>query len=216
MTASRSIYDAVYARAQRDPEAFWAAAAEDLVWERRWDRVLDDSRPPFVRWFTGGALNTCENAIDVHIDRGRGKQRALVYDSPVTGTVQTWTYIELRDAVATMAGALRRAGIEKGDRVIIYMPMVPEAVFAMLACARIGAIHSVVFGGFAANELAKRIVRLANARSELVFRPLPEDDPRQRQPDITRARTVLGWEPRVDVDDGLRMTIEWYRRRLGG
>jgi propionyl-CoA synthetase len=153
----RSQYEEAYARSLRDPEGFWAAAAEELYWERRWDRVLDDSRPPFYRWFTGGVLNTCYNALDLHVDRGRGKQRALVYDSPVTGTITTLTYAELRDEVARVAGALRRQGISQGDRVIIYMPMVPEAVIAMLACARIGAVHSVVFGGFAANELAKRI-----------------------------------------------------------
>ncbi len=153
----KSQYEEAYARSLRDPEGFWAAAAEDLYWERRWDRVFDDSRPPFYRWFTGGVLNTCYNALDLHVDRGRGKQRALIYDSPVTGTITTLTYAELRDEVARVAGALRRQGIGPGDRVIIYMPMVPEAVVAMLACARIGAVHSVVFGGFASNELAKRI-----------------------------------------------------------
>jgi len=153
----RSVYDETYARSMRDPDGFWAAAAEDIVWDRRWDRVLDDSRPPFYRWFTGGVLNTCYNAVDVHVDRGRGKQRALVHDSPVTGTVRTWTYAELQDAVARVAGMLRQQGVERGDRVIVYMPMVPEAVFVMLACARIGAVHSVVFGGFAARELATRI-----------------------------------------------------------
>ena len=153
----KSQYEEAYARSLRDPEGFWAAAAEDLYWERRWDRVFDDTRPPFYRWFTGGVLNTCYNALDLHVDRGRGKQRALVYDSPVTDTITTFTYAELRDEVARVAGALVRQGIAKGDRVIIYMPMVPEAVVAMLACARIGAVHSVVFGGFASNELAKRI-----------------------------------------------------------
>ncbi|HXH84354.1 MAG TPA: propionyl-CoA synthetase [Candidatus Tectomicrobia bacterium] len=153
----RSVYEEVYARSMKDPQAFWAAAAEDIYWERRWDRVFDDARPPFYRWFTGGVLNTCYNALDLHVDRGRGKQRALVYDSPVTGAVRAYTFAELRDQVALVAGALRRQGIGKGDRVIVYMPMVPEAVMTMLACARIGAIHSVVFGGFAANELAKRI-----------------------------------------------------------
>jgi propionyl-CoA synthetase len=152
-----STYDDVYARAMREPERFWAAAAEDLYWDRRWDRVMDDSRPPFYRWFAGGMLNTCYNALDFHVDRGRGKQLALVYDSPVTGTIRRYTYLGLRDEVARFAGALRRQGIAKGDRVIIYMPMVPEAVIAMLACARIGAIHSVVFGGFAPKELATRI-----------------------------------------------------------
>ncbi len=153
----KSLYEERYARSRRDPAAFWAAAAEDLYWDRRWDKVFDDSRPPFYRWFVGGMLNTCYNAVDLHVDRGRGKQRALIYDSPVTGTVAEFTYQELRERVAVIAGALRRQGIGKGDRVIIYMPMVPEAVMAMLACARIGAIHSVVFGGFAAHELAKRI-----------------------------------------------------------
>ncbi|MGH7354287.1 MAG: propionyl-CoA synthetase [Candidatus Rokuibacteriota bacterium] len=156
MTA-KSVFDEAYARAQRDPDGFWAAAAEAIHWEKRWDRVFDDSRPPFYRWFTGGVLNTCYNCLDLHVDRGRGKQQALVYDSPVTGTVKAFTYAELRDEVARVAGMFRRLGVGKGDRVIIYMPMVPEAVMAMLACARIGAIHSVVFGGFAANELAKRI-----------------------------------------------------------
>ena len=155
--AGKSVFDETYARAQRDREGFWAEAAASIHWEKKWDRVFDDSRPPFYRWFTGGMLNTCYNCLDLHVDRGRGKQRALVYDSPVTGTVRAFTYAELRDEVARVAGMLRRLGITKGDRVIIYMPMVPEAVMAMLACARIGAIHSVVFGGFAANELAKRI-----------------------------------------------------------
>ena len=153
----KSVYDETYARSMKAPESFWAAAAEDIHWEKRWDRVFDDRHPPFYRWFVGGALNTCYNALDLHIDRGRGKQRALVYDSPVTGTVAVFTYAELRDAVARLAGALRRRGVQQGDRVLIYMPMVPEAVMAMLACARLGAIHSVVFGGFASNELAKRI-----------------------------------------------------------
>ena len=154
---AKSVYDEVYARSMKDPQGFWAAAAEDIHWDKRWDRVFDDSRKPFYRWFVGGVLNTCYNALDLHVDRGRGKQRALVYDSPVTGTVKAFTYRELRDEVARIAGALRRQGVQKGDRVIIYMPMVPEAVMAMLACARIGAVHSVVFGGFASNELAKRI-----------------------------------------------------------
>ena len=152
-----SVYDEVYARSLERPEEFWAAAAEAIHWERRWDRVFDDSRPPFYRWFTGGVLNTCYNAVDLHVDRGRGKQLALVYDSPVTGVVRTFTYAELRDEVARCAGALVRLGVARGDRVIIYMPMVPEAVVAMLACARIGAVHSVVFGGFAPRELAARI-----------------------------------------------------------
>jgi propionyl-CoA synthetase len=160
-----SVYETIYARSLSDPETFWASAAEDVHWDRRWDRVRDDARPPFTRWFTGGRLNTCYNALDLHVDRGRGKQIALVWDSPVTGTVRTYTFFELREGVARCAGALRRQGIEPGDRVIIYMPMVPEAVVAMLACARIGAVHSVVFGGFAPSELAARI---NDARPKLI------------------------------------------------
>ena len=152
-----SAYHEVYKRSLEDPEEFWAQAAEEISWDRRWDRVCDVSRPPFVRWFPGGVLNTCYNAVDRHIERGRGKQRALIYDSPVTNTVQIFTYLELRGHVARLAGALRALGVDKGDRVIIYMPAVPDAVFAMLACARIGAVHSVVFGGFASKELATRI-----------------------------------------------------------
>ncbi len=140
-----------------DPEGFWAEAAEALHWERKWERVLDDSRKPFYRWFSGGRLNTCYNALDRHVDAGHGERVALIYDSPVTHTIKSYTYRELQDEVARFAGCLVAQGISKGDRVIIYMPMVSEAAIAMLACARIGAIHSVVFGGFAAAELAKRI-----------------------------------------------------------
>jgi propionyl-CoA synthetase len=152
-----TVYDEMYARSMRDPEGFWGGAAEDIHWERRWDQVFDGSRSPFDRWFVGGMLNTCYNALDLHVDRGRGKQPALIYDSPVTGTVKSFTYLELRDLVARCAGMLRAQGVERGDRVILYLPMVPEAVIAMLACARIGAVHSVVFGGFAPKELATRI-----------------------------------------------------------
>jgi propionyl-CoA synthetase len=152
-----SAYSDAWRRALEDPEGFWGERAQALSWERRWERVLDASRAPFYRWFTGGRLNTCYNALDRHVEQGRGEQAALIYDSPVTGTVARFSYRELRDRVAQFAGALTRQGVARGDRVIIYMPMVPEAVIAMLACARIGAVHSVVFGGFAPHELAKRI-----------------------------------------------------------
>jgi propionyl-CoA synthetase len=152
-----SRYAEIYRRSREDPEGFWAEQAEAIDWIRRWDRVLDDSNPPFFRWFRGGELNTCWNAVDRHVERGRGDQAAIVYDSAMTGEKRRIAYRELRDLVARFAGVLRANGIEKGDRVIVYMPMVPEAVIAMLACARIGAIHSVVFGGFASNELAARI-----------------------------------------------------------
>ncbi len=140
-----------------DPETFWLAAARDITWTRAPTRALDAANPPFYRWFPDGELNTCANALDRHVDGGRADQAAVVYDSPVTGTQRSYTYRELRDEVATFAGALRALGVERGDRVVIYLPMVPEAVVAMLACARIGAVHSVVFGGFAPSELALRI-----------------------------------------------------------
>lgn len=150
-------YDALYQRSLDDPEGFWAEQAEAIDWDQRWDRVLDDSDAPFYRWFAGGRLNTCHNAIDRHVAAGRGDQAALIWDSPVTGQKAQYTYRDLQARVSRLAGALRDLGVEAGDRVIVYMPMVPEAAMAMLACARIGAIHSVVFGGFAAPELAKRI-----------------------------------------------------------
>jgi propionyl-CoA synthetase len=150
-------YQTAYDQSINAPNEFWGEAAEKISWVKRWDKVLDDSNPPFYRWFTGGQLNTCYNALDVHVENGRGDQAALIYDSPVTDTIKTYTYSELRDEVAQFAGALKTQGVEKGDRVIIYMPMIAEAAIAMLACARIGAVHSVVFGGFAANELATRI-----------------------------------------------------------
>ena len=144
-------------RALADPEGYWAEAARELHWFKTWDRVLDDSRPPFYRWFAGGAVNTCYNALDRHVEAGRGDRLALIYDSPVTGTVEKFTYAQLRDVTARTAGLLAGLGVGKGDRVLLYMPMVPQAAIAMLACARLGAVHSVVFGGFAPNELATRI-----------------------------------------------------------
>ncbi len=141
----------------QDPEAFWGEAGDAIHWYKRWDKVLDDSRAPFYRWFTGGQLNTCFNALDRHVETGRADQTALIYDSPVTNQRKTFTYRELRDTVAQFAGALAQLGVGKGDRVVIYMPMIPEAAVAMLGCARLGAVHSVVFGGFASRELALRI-----------------------------------------------------------
>ncbi len=151
-------YTQAHSRSLTDPEGFWGEVAEGITWSRKWDKVLDDSNEPFYRWFSGGELNTCYNALDRHVENGRGDQTALIYDSPVTGsTVKTYTYSELRDETARFAGILAGQGVARGDRVLIYMPMVAEAVISMLACARLGAVHSVVFGGFAANELAVRI-----------------------------------------------------------
>lgn len=150
-------YREVFQASLTDPEAFWAQAAEAVNWSRAPRRVLDRDNPPFYRWFPDSELNTCANALDRHVSGGRGDQSALIYDSPVTGTKMTYTYRELLNQTALFAGALRDLGVCKGDRVVLYMPMIPEAVIAMLACARLGAVHSVVFGGFAAHELATRI-----------------------------------------------------------
>ena len=152
-----SRYFEVYRRWQAEPEAFWADAAGAIDWFEPWSKVFDPDAGVYGRWFTGALCNTCYNALDRHVENGRGGQPALIYDSPLAGTRKSFTYAELKDEVEALAAVLIDLGIVKGDRVIIYMPMVPEAVFAMLACARIGAIHSVVFGGFAARELATRI-----------------------------------------------------------
>ena len=152
-----SLYDQVYARSINDPVSFWAEAAEEIHWYKKWDKVLDESNKPFYRWFTGGEVNTCYNAVDRHVEKGRGSQVGLIYDSPVTQRTQSFTFQDLQTRVAKCAGALASLGVSKGDRVIIYMPMIPETVIAMLATARLGAIHSVVFGGFASPELASRI-----------------------------------------------------------
>ena len=150
-------YEALYRESLNDPDKFWGEAAAALHWEKPWDKVLDSDARPAPRWFTGGRINTCYNAVDRHVAAGRGAQAALIYDSPVTGQQRTYTYDDLKNEVAAFAGALRAQGVNAGDRVLIYMPMIPEAAIAMLATARLGAVHSVVFGGFAANELATRI-----------------------------------------------------------
>lgn len=152
-----SKYDDVYNRSINDPEGFWGEAAEALHWYEKWDKVLDRSNPPFYKWFQGGKCNTCYNAVDRHVENGRSELVAIIHDSPVTNTITKLTYGELRDQVAHFAGMLVAQGVGKGDRVVIYMPMIPQALIAMLGCARLGAVHSVVFGGFAANELAVRI-----------------------------------------------------------
>ena len=152
-----AVFDDVYNRSIADPETFWAAAAEDIDWFEPWEEILYRSDPPHFQWFRGGKLNTCFNCVDRHVNSGRGDQAAIIYDSAVTDTKRTITYSDLLDQVSRFAGALSARGIGHGDRVILYMPMVPEAIVAALACARLGAVHSIVFGGFAANELAVRI-----------------------------------------------------------
>ncbi|WP_148574510.1 propionyl-CoA synthetase [Nocardioides caldifontis] len=161
MTSYRDVFD----RSIADPEGFWAEQAALVDWIKKPSKVLDDSAPPFYRWFPDATLNTCYNALDRHVVKGRADQPAIIHDSPVTGSKRTLTYAELLEQVAAFAGALRGLGVAKGDRVVVYMPMIPEAVVAMLACARLGAVHSVVFGGFAAHELA---VRIDDARPTVV------------------------------------------------
>ncbi|MEJ2161648.1 MAG: AMP-binding protein, partial [Chromatiales bacterium] len=150
-------YRSVYRFSVEQPVEFWEAAAKELAWSKPWDEVLDASQAPMYRWFPGGKINTCYNALDRHVEAGNGERTALIYDSPVTNTKATYSYSQLLDEVSRFAGALAERGVSPGSRVIIYMPMIPQTVIAMLACARIGAIHSVVFGGFAADELATRI-----------------------------------------------------------
>src|SRR5690606_10320082 len=154
---ARATYDAAYRRSLEDPEGFWLEAAQRVDWFRKPTRALDDTTPPFYRWFPDGVLNTCYNALDRHVIAGHGDRVALIHDSPVTGSTARLTYAELLEKVAAFGGVLRSLGVGKGDRVVLSMPMIPEAVIAMLACARIGAVHSVVFGGFASQELAVRI-----------------------------------------------------------
>ncbi|MDC3053847.1 propionyl-CoA synthetase [Candidatus Pelagibacter sp.] len=150
-------FNKIYQESIQNPEKFWQNVSEDIFWFKKPSKILNKSNPPFYKWFEDGVTNTCYNAIDTHIDKGNGDKIALIYDSPITNNKAKFTYNELREKISKFAGALHNQGIKKGDRVIIYMPMIPEAVIAMLACGRIGAIHSVVFGGFASNELASRI-----------------------------------------------------------
>ena len=192
-------YDTEHARSIADPEGYWGEKASLVDWVRKPRQVLDSDRPPFYRWFPDGTLNTCYNALDRHVVAGHADRVALIHDSPVTGTKQTFTYAELLEQVATFAGALRGFGVEKGDRVVIYMPMIPEAVVAMLACARIGAVHSVVFGGFAPHELA---VRIDDARPKVVVSASCGIEPSrivEYKPMLDRALELAGHKPGVCV-----------------
>ena len=156
-SVSNDAFEQVYGLSISDPDQFWGNAAEGIHWYKKPSKVLDTSESPHGKWFVDGELNTCFNAVDRHVEAGRGDDIALIYDSPVTSTVRKFSFSELQELTAKFAGVLKTKGVEKGDRVIIYMPMIPETLVAMLACARIGAIHGVVFGGFASNELAVRI-----------------------------------------------------------
>ncbi|MBN9564232.1 MAG: AMP-binding protein, partial [Alphaproteobacteria bacterium] len=159
-------YARTYEAWQANPEAWWAEAAEGIAWDKKWEHVFDPSLGPYGRWFVGARLNTSFNCLDRHVVAGRGEQPALIWDSPMTGRIETFTYTRLLERTAKLAGALAALGVTRGDRVVIYLPMVPEAAIAMLACARLGAIHSVVFGGFAASELAARI---ADAQPKVII-----------------------------------------------
>ena len=188
-----------HARSITDPEGFWGEQARLVDWVRRPTRVLDADRPPFYRWYPDGTLNTCYNALDRHVVAGHADRTALVYDSPVTGTVRRYSYAELLEHVAAFAGVLRGFGVEKGDRVVIYMPMIPEAVIAMLACARLGAVHSVVFGGFAPHELA---IRIDDARPKVVVSASCGIEPSrvvEYKPMVDRALDLAEHKPDVCV-----------------
>ena len=193
-------FEEAYRRWQQDPEAFWLELAADVEWEQEPDVALDATKTPLYRWFPDGRLNVCFNLLDRHVRDGRGEQTALIYDSPVTEQVRTYTYAELLDETARVAGAFARLGVERGDRVVIYMPMVPEALMAMMACARLGAIHSVVFGGFAANELASRI---EDCRPKLIVSASCGIEPSrivEYGPLLNRALEIVGGEhPRCVV-----------------
>src|SRR5256886_3083665 len=162
----KSRYHEVHARSLSDPEGFWAEAAREIDWIEPAKKIFDPGMGLYGRWFAGAVVNTCYNALDRHVAGGRADQVALIHDSPLANTITKLTYAELLKEVQTLAAVMQDFGVTKGDRVILYMPMVPEAVVAMLACARIGAVHSVVFGGFAAKELATRI---EDAKPRLIF-----------------------------------------------
>ena len=153
----KKTYQQIYESSIQNRERFWSEVSEEIFWYKKPTKILNSSNPPFYKWYEDGVTNTCYNAVDFHIDNGKGEKTAIIYDSPITGVSKKITYNNLKEKVSLFAGALVNQGVKKGDRVIIYMPMIPEAVVAMLACGRIGAVHSVVFGGFAANELASRI-----------------------------------------------------------
>ena len=150
-------FNKIYEQSINNPEKFWSDASNDIFWFKKPTKILNKSNPPFYKWFEDGVTNTCYNALDIHVNEGRGDKIALIYDSPVTNNKKQYSFKRLKEKVSKFAGALREQGVNKGDRVIIYMPMMPQAIIAMLACGRIGAIHSVVFGGFASSELASRI-----------------------------------------------------------
>jgi len=192
-------YEEIFVRSIRDPQGFWGEAAGAISWYKKWDGVLDDTKPPFYHWFSGAELNTCYNALDRHVEGARAEQTALIYDSPVTKQIKHFTYRELRDQTAKFAGVLRDKGVKKGDTVVIYMPMIPEAVIAMLACARLGAVHSVVFGGFAPHELA---IRIDDAKPNVVITAsgaIEVTRPIQYKPMVDKAFELASHKPKTCI-----------------
>lgn len=221
-------YDELFEESIKNPSEFWAEQADKIVWFKSWNRVLDDTKSPFTEWFVDGQLNTCYNAIDRHVESGRGEQLALVHDSPVTGSQAKFTYSDLLEKVkhenlynyycfcflyssveqvSLFAGVLVKHGVQKGDRVLIYMPMIPEAVITMLACSRIGAIHSVVFGGFAAKELS---VRIKHCKPKVLVTASAGIEPNRIQeykPIVDKAIELSGFSPKSCII---------YQRKHGG
>jgi len=202
MDARSSRYHEIYARWQRDPLGFWGEAAADIDWLEKPKKVFDATAGIYGRWFVGGVCNTCFNTVDRHVNAGRGEQTAIIYDSPLARAKRTLTYHRLLTETQVLGGMLRDLGVGKGDRVIIYMPMVPEAVIAMLACARIGAIHSVVFGGFAARELATLRARDTDNIERIKIALNTNDAGRQQtafagQDGIARARIYYYASPHI-------------------
>jgi len=192
-------YEEMFQKSIKDPEGFWGEAGQAITWSKKWDKVLDDSNKPFYRWFSGGEMNTCYNALDRHVESGRGSQVALIYDSPVTNTLHKITYQQLLDQVSRFAGALKGLGVNKGDTVIIYMPMIPQAAIAMLACARLGAIHSVVFGGFAPHELA---IRIDDAKPKVIITASGAIEGKKTleyKPMLDRAIELAGHKPEKNI-----------------
>ncbi|MCE9678206.1 propionyl-CoA synthetase [Shewanella sp. AS1] len=219
-----ALHKQLHKQSIENPNAFWAEAAKSLVWDKPFDSVLDDQHAPMYRWFSGGELNTCYNAVDRHIEAGRGEQIALQYVSPVTDTQYGITYNELLAQVSRLAGYMASQGVEKGDRVVIYMPMIPETAYAMLACARLGAIHSVVFGGFAANELATRI---DDAKPKMIlsascgiepsgvvpYKPLLDEALRQAKHQVSSC-LILN-RPQLDAELQSGRDVDWQSAMAG-
>ena len=217
-------YQTLYQHSLEQPDEFWAGCATDLVWTKPWDKVLDDTNAPYYNWFSGGEINTCYNALDRHCEEGRAQQAALIYDSPVTGHDRTYSYEELRDEVAVFANVLQKYGVSRGDRVIVYMPMIPEAVIAMLACSRIGAVHSVVFGGFAAKELATRVIDAGpkliisascgiEGKKVIPYLPLLDEALELAgQEDLTR---ILVSRPQLPIEDYHPAAVNWEEAVAG-